>query len=67
MLLQVQYDRPPEGLQQGRYPAPRWVIAALGAALVLAALLFLAWRARRALRPPASPAVTEDPRPSKRR
>jgi hypothetical protein len=64
MLLQVQHDRPPEGLQQGRYPVPRWTVAAFGAAVVLGALLFLAWRARRALRPPV---VEDDPRPSKRR
>ena len=63
-LLQLQYDRPPEGLQQGRYAAPRWAIAALGAAVVLAALLFLAWRARRAARPPAA---QDEPRPSSKR
>jgi hypothetical protein len=62
-LLQTQYDRPPDGLQQGRYPAPRWAVAALGAAILIGALLFLAWRARRALRPP----VDDQPRPSRRR
>lgn len=63
-LLQIQYDRPPEGLQRGRFPAPPWAIAALGAAVVLGALLFLAWRARRAARPLAA---NEEPRPSRRR
>lgn len=63
-LLQTQYDRPPEGLQRGRYPAPTWAIVALGAAVVLGALLFLAWRARRATRPPAA---SDEPRPSRRR
>ena len=63
-LLQLQYDRPPEGLQQGRYPAPRWAIAAIGAAVLLAALIFLVWRARRAARPRV---VQDEPRPSKRR
>jgi hypothetical protein len=60
-LLQTQYDRPPEGLQRGRFPAPPWAVAALGAAVVLGALLFLAWRARRAARPPAA---RDEPRPS---
>ncbi len=63
-LLQTQYDRPPEGLQRGRYPAPAWAIAALGAAVVLGALIFVVWRARRAAR---RPAVSEDPRPSRQR
>jgi hypothetical protein len=36
---------------------------ALGAAVLVGALLFLAWRARRALRPP----VDDQPRPSRRR
>ena len=62
-LLQTQYDRPPEGLQRGRYPAPRWVVAAIGAAVVLGALIYLVWRARRARRAPEADA----PRPSQRR
>ncbi|AKT43202.1 uncharacterized protein CMC5_074330 [Chondromyces crocatus] len=48
MLRQLEQDRPPEGLQRGRYPAPAWTIAALGMALLLGAVLFLSWRARRA-------------------
>ncbi|EYF08953.1 Hypothetical protein CAP_0037 [Chondromyces apiculatus DSM 436] len=49
-MLQLQQERPPEGLQRGRYPAPPWSIAALGAAVLLGALLFLGFRARRALK-----------------
>lgn len=62
-LLQTQYDRPPEGLQRGRYPVPKWMIAAVGAAVVLGALVYLIVRARRASRPPAN----DEPRPSRRR
>lgn len=62
-LLQTQYERPPEGLQRGRYPAPRWVVAAIGAAVVLGALLYLIFRARRAMRAPEADASG----PSKRR
>jgi len=62
-LLQTQSDRPPEGLQRGRYPAPRWVVAAIGAAVVLGALIYLVWRARRARRAPE----VDTPRASKRR
>ncbi|XXT16320.1 hypothetical protein WME94_39420 [Sorangium sp. So ce429] len=48
--LQTEYERPPPGLQRGRYPAPQWVILAVGAAVVLGAAFVLIWRARRALR-----------------
>jgi type VI protein secretion system component VasK len=62
-LLQTQYDRPQEGLQRGRYPMPQWVVAAVGAAVVLGALFFLIWRARRAKKAQRD----EESRPSRRR
>ncbi|MCC6556852.1 MAG: hypothetical protein IT372_28175 [Polyangiaceae bacterium] len=62
-LQETQYDRPPEGLQRGRYPAPRWMVAAVGAAVVLGAIIYMIWRARRAARPPEQDA----PRTSRRR
>ncbi len=39
-------ERPPPGLSRGRYPAPAWAVLALGAALVLGALVYFGWRAR---------------------
>ncbi|WP_437596681.1 hypothetical protein [Sorangium sp. So ce590] len=48
--LQIEYERPPDGLQRGRYPAPQWVILAVGAAVVLGAVAVLIWRARRSFR-----------------
>jgi hypothetical protein len=58
----VVYDRPPEGLQRGHYPAPQWAVLALGAAVVLGALVYLVWRGRRAMRAP----VPSELRPSGR-
>jgi len=43
-------ERPPAGLARGRYPAPAWVVASLGAAIFLAALVYLVFRARRVRR-----------------
>jgi hypothetical protein len=60
---ELQYDRPPEGLQRGRYAAPKWAIAALGVAVVLGALAFLVWRARRAVAAPARDALRQSRRP----
>lgn len=40
-LQEVKYDRPPEGLARGRYPAPWWAILAVAAILVVAAVTFL--------------------------
>ncbi len=48
---EVTYDRPPEGLSRGRYPAPAWVIIVLAAVVVIASAAFLIARAR-APRPP---------------
>ncbi|KYF92046.1 hypothetical protein BE20_13000 [Sorangium cellulosum] len=48
--LQIDVERPPPGLQRGRYPAPQWVILAVGATVVLGAVVVLIWRARRTLR-----------------
>jgi hypothetical protein len=48
---QVTYERPPEGLARGRYPAPAWVILVLAAVVVLASIAFLIARAR-APKPP---------------
>jgi hypothetical protein len=49
-LFQPTYERPPEGLARGRWGAPPWAIGALGAVLVVGAVLYLVWRARRAVR-----------------
>lgn len=38
---QVVYERPPEGMARGRFPAPWWVILALALAIVVAAAVFL--------------------------
>ncbi len=43
---QVTYERPPEGLSRGRYPAPAWVILVLAAVVVVASVAFLIARAR---------------------
>lgn len=48
--LQPRTEQPPEGLARGKWEAPRWAVAALGAVVVLGALGFLLWRARKALR-----------------
>jgi hypothetical protein len=53
-LQQVTYERPPEGLARGRYPAPGWVIIVLAALVVVAGVVFLVLRAR-APRPPVEP------------
>ena len=34
-LLQTEYERPPPGLQRGRFAAPQWVILTVGAVVVL--------------------------------
>ncbi len=43
-------EGPPPGLASGRFDAPRWAIAALGAAIVLASIGYLVARWRRARR-----------------
>lgn len=48
--LQTQLDRPEEGLARGRWPAPLWAIAALGLAIVLAAVIYVGVRVYRARR-----------------
>lgn len=48
---QVTYERPPEGMSRGRYPAPWWVILVLASAVVIAAVVFFILRAR-APKPP---------------
>ena len=48
--LQVATERPPEGLARGVWAAPRWTVAAIGAVVVLGAIVYLALRARRARR-----------------
>ncbi|HEX3774156.1 MAG TPA: hypothetical protein VHV51_06795 [Polyangiaceae bacterium] len=40
-------ERPPVGLARGKYPASPWVIGALGAALVLAAIVYFLLRLRK--------------------
>jgi hypothetical protein len=37
-------ERPPPGLARGKYPAPAWVVATLGAIVILAGLAYLARR-----------------------
>ncbi len=49
-LLQTTYDRPPEGLARGRFPAPAWLVATLGVAVFVGACAWLFARARRARR-----------------
>lgn len=43
---EVTYERPPEGLSRGRYPAPPWVIVALAAVVLVVGVVFLVLRAR---------------------
>lgn len=42
-------ERPPPGLARGKYPVPAWVVSALGAAVVLIGIVYLArrWRTGR--------------------
>jgi len=54
---EVTYDRPPEGLARGRYPAPAWVILALAATVVIAGIVFLIVRARQ----PKTPVLPPNP------
>ncbi|HVU05337.1 MAG TPA: hypothetical protein VHE30_26500 [Polyangiaceae bacterium] len=37
-------ERPPPGPGRGHYPVPAWVVATLGATVVLGALAWFAWR-----------------------
>ncbi len=37
----VLVERPPPGLARGKYSAPAWVVASLGAALLLGALAYV--------------------------
>lgn len=57
LAQEVTYERPPEGLARGRYPAPAWVILVLAAAVVLAGVVFLIVRARQ----PKSPVLPTKP------
>jgi hypothetical protein len=43
-------EGPPPGLASGRFDAPRWAIASLGAVIALAAFGYLLARRRRARR-----------------
>ncbi|MBK8258566.1 MAG: hypothetical protein IPK82_38635 [Polyangiaceae bacterium] len=57
-LQQVIYERPPEGLSRGKYPAPWWVILLIAVVVVLAAVTFLTVRyatASRAAKGPSAP------------
>jgi hypothetical protein len=54
---EVTYERPPEGLARGRYPAPAWVILVLAAVVLLAGIVFLVVRARQ----PKSPILPPKP------
>ena len=40
-------ERPPPGLARGKYPASPWAISLLGAALVLATLIYFFLRLRK--------------------
>jgi len=46
--LQTRTERPPEGIARGVMVAPKWAVAALGAAVVLGAIIYLVVRVRRA-------------------
>ncbi|MFO0592252.1 MAG: hypothetical protein U0441_32205 [Polyangiaceae bacterium] len=48
---QVTYERPPEGMSRGRFPAPAWAIIVLATVVVIASVVFLILRAR-APKPP---------------
>lgn len=37
-------ERPPPGLARGKYPVPAWVVLALGAAVVLVGIAYIARR-----------------------
>lgn len=50
LAAQVHYDRPPEGLARGKWPAPKWLIGAVGAVLIVSAFIYLFLRIRRASR-----------------
>ena len=54
-FVQTRTERPPEGLARGVLVAPKWAVAAVGAAVVLGAILYLVMRARRARKSPKSP------------
>jgi hypothetical protein len=43
----VVVERPPPGLARGKYPAPSWSIALLGAALVTLTLVYFLFRLRK--------------------
>ncbi len=53
--LQPRTERPPEGLARGLWEAPRWAVAALGAVVVLGAVVFLVFRVRRARKAKRAP------------
>ncbi|MDI1430491.1 MULTISPECIES: hypothetical protein [Polyangium] len=53
--LQTRTERPPEGLARGVVVAPKWAVAALGAAVVLGAIIYLVVRVRRARKSLRSP------------
>ena len=40
-------ERPPPGLARGKYPTSPWVIAALGATLIVATILYFVLRLRK--------------------
>ena len=40
----VVVERPPPGLARGQYPLPAWAIGCMGAAVVLAGLVYVATR-----------------------
>jgi hypothetical protein len=63
LTAQVEKDRPPEGLARGRYEAPPWAIAALGAAVGIGALAFVVVRLVRRARAPKGDFAPSSRRP----
>ena len=61
---QVTYERPPEGLARGRFPAPPWVILTIAAVVIVVGIVFLILRAR-APRPPVDVLQTPDDPPKR--
>jgi len=43
----IEWERPPEGLQRGKWAAPRWAVITLGIVIVVLTLVYFVVRLRR--------------------